>query len=74
MNQNSINNLNHVKKIMSIEFNTIMKDKDKDRAYHDYYVDLISVIDTLREMIDIASRPDEYIKIKKMSNPDKELK
>lgn len=74
MTPESINNLNHVKKIMSLEFNTIMKDKDKNRAYHDYYVDLINVIDNLREMIDIASRPDEYMKIKRSCNPDDKKK
>jgi hypothetical protein len=43
-----------------------MKDKDKNKAYHYYYVDLISVIDTIREMIDIANDPVGYLKIKKM--------
>ena len=70
MNPETINNLTRIKKILSIEFNEYMPIQNKNEAYRDFYVYLINCIDSIRAMIEIANRPDEYIKTKKRCNPD----
>jgi predicted nucleic-acid-binding Zn-ribbon protein len=70
MDSDSINNLTHVKKIISLEFNKYMKLQNKDLAYREYYKNLVNILELLRSNIEIANRPDEFIKIKKRCNPD----
>lgn len=73
MNQDSINNLLHIKKILSIEFNKIMKEQNKNLAYRDFYVNIVTCIDLIRANIEIANRPDEYLETKKKCNPDDKI-
>lgn len=61
MNPESINNLNHVKKILSLEFDKLMPLQNKNKAYRDAYVNLINIIDLLRINIEIYNSPDKYL-------------
>ena len=70
MNQESINNLMHIKKILSLEFNKIMLNKDKDLAYRDYYLNIVQMIDLALHNIEIANDPIKYKQIKRRCNPD----
>jgi len=70
MEQESINNLMHIKKILSLEFNKIMLKKDKDLAHRDYYLNIIQMIDLTLQNIEIACDPSKHIQIKKRCNPD----
>ena len=70
MNDESINNLMHIKKILSLELNKIMLNKDKDLAYRDYYLNIVQMIELALSNIEIACDPAKYKQIKKRCNPD----
>jgi hypothetical protein len=70
MNQESINNLKQIEKILLEELNKRIKDADKNIAYKDFYINICKLIQLTQQNINIANRPDEHIKIKKSCNPD----
>ena len=74
MNQESINNLQHIEKVLNLELEKIIKYSDKDKAYHDFYINICKLIQLTQQNIDIASQPDKYLKLMRLSNPDDKKK
>lgn len=62
IDQESLNNLNHMKKILRIEIDKVIMKKDQDLAYHEYWLNLVNIFESIRSNIDIANDPIQYIK------------
>jgi hypothetical protein len=67
---NSLNNMEHIKKIVSKEMNDNLKSKNSNIIMKDYFSNLCLIHEFTRHSIDMLSNPSEYIKYKKLGNPD----
>lgn len=73
MNDESINNLKHIEKVLTEELRKIIKLSDKDKAHHDFYINICKLIQLTQQNIEIANRPDKHIKLMRLCNPDEKI-
>ena len=70
MTQQTIINLEHIRKLLSKEFNDNIPRKDSTIIQKHYFHNIGLMLELIRSSIDMINDPEHYKKIVKLCNPD----